>query len=144
MEATGFIEPQTTAAAREHHRECELMAADVVREVALALGIDGEAYRERVTDEVVRTAQDAIFGALLRVQTGTVADFDAATSSNSYSDYTVQMEGSEHVDGRAWHVSPCAEAIAVVSFDTEPQAAIATVRRQAYGRIYRPLLRDDA
>lgn len=143
MESVGFIAPDTAAAAREHHDQCAPVARELVREIAIALGIDGEEYKDRVTESVVRTAQDAVFGSLLRVHVGSAAEFDDWCAEPPYDGFGVRLEGSEHVDRRAWHAAPFAEQVAAVTFDAERTAAVSTVRRQAYGRIYRDVLHGD-
>lgn len=142
MDSVGFIAPETAAAAREEHERCHPTARELVREIAIAMGMDGDEYRDRVTDEVVETAQDALFGSLLRVRTGTADEFAGWLADAGYDESAVRVEGSEHVDGRAWHAAPATGEIAAVTYNEQVDAAVSTVRRQAYGRIYRELLYD--
>ena len=46
---------------------------------------------------------------------------------------------SENVDNVAWHAPPFADAVAA-TFQNEEDAAVETLRRQAFGRVYRELL----
>ena len=111
-------------------------AQTVVREVAKAMAFDREEYDERVTGDVVETARDALFANLLEVHVGTRTEFEDWCEDY---DGEVTTVGHEAVDRVVWHVGPTDEAVAA-TFQNETQAAIATLRRQAFGRLYRDLL----
>jgi len=53
----------------------------------------------------------------------------------------VTVAGSDNVDRVVWHAFD-GEAVAA-TFQQEEQAAISTLRRQAFGRLYRPLFYED-
>ncbi len=133
----GLLAPDTAAAARERHEACGPAAATVVREVARAMGFDRDAYRERVTDEVVETARDALFASLLRVRVGPRSAYEAWRAAY---DGEVAETGSPDVDRVAWHVAPTG-AVAT-TFHADREAAVGTLRRQAFGRLYRPAFEE--
>lgn len=138
METRGFLAPATKADSREAFEELGPMARTVTSEVAKAMGFERAEYRDRVTDEVVGTAREALFASLLVVHVGNQAEFESWLDDAE--DLTVHLEGNRNVDQRAWHPVPPADAVAAVTFHDEPDAAVATVRRQAFGRFYRSLL----
>lgn len=138
METHGFLAPDSAAAAREAFEDLGPAAQTVTSEVAKAMGFEREEYRERVTEAVVATGREALFASLLRVHVGSAESFE--TWLEDRDDMTVNLEGNEHVEQRAWHPVYPADAVAAVTFHEEPDAAIATVRRQAFGRFYRPIL----
>ena len=111
-------------------------AQTVVREVAKAMAFDREEYDERVTGDVVETARDALFASLLEVYVGTRAEFEDWRETY---DGEVTTVGHEAVDHAVWHVGPNDEAVAA-TFQNEEAAAVATLRRQAFGRLYRELV----
>jgi len=111
-------------------------AQTVVREVAKAMAFDREEYDERVTGDVVETARDALFASLLEVYVGTRAEFEDWREAY---DGEVTTVGHEAVDHVVWHVGPNDEAVAA-TFQNEEAAAVATLRRQAFGRLYRDLV----
>jgi len=141
METRGFLAPETRADTVDAFESMEPAAQTVTKEVAKAMAFDREEYRDRVTEEVVTTARDALFASLLEVHLGSKAEFEQWTAGHG--DLAVNLEGNEHVDRRAWHPIPAAEAVAAVTFHEQPDAAVATVQRQAFGRFYRELLDQD-
>ncbi|SEH58461.1 hypothetical protein SAMN05192561_10960 [Halopenitus malekzadehii] len=142
METRGLIAPETIAAARDHYEEAGPAAQVVVRETAKSMSFDAAEYDERVTGEVVETARDALFASLLEVH---VADRDAfdewLADTDRYASEDVELLGSEHVDRIVWHAAPFAESVVAATFHEEEAAAIGTLRRNAFGRIYRDQLR---
>jgi hypothetical protein len=141
MDTRGLLAPETAAAARDHYETLGPAAQTVTKEVAKAMAFDREEYRDRVTTDVVGTARDALFASLLRVQTGTREEFEEWLESHS--GLAPHVEGSDHVDRRAWHPVPFADRVAAVTFQNEPAAAVGTVQRQAFGRHYRPLFEES-
>ncbi|MFC3960318.1 DUF5809 family protein [Halovivax cerinus] len=141
METRGLFAPETVEEAREYFEAVGPAAQTTVREAARVMGFDREEYADRVTSEVVTTARDATFASLLEV---TVADREAFDDWRATYDGDVQVNGHEAVDNVAWHAGPAGEAVAA-TFQDEPDAAVATLRRQAFGRMYRELfeLVDD-
>jgi len=137
VDVEGPIAPATAAAARERYEALAPAAQTVVREVAKAMSFDREEYAERVTGEVVGTARDALFASLLEVRVGSREAFE---SWREEYDGSVHVTGSENVDRVVWHAGPDGEAVAA-TFYQERDAAVATLRRQAFGRLYREVVR---
>ncbi len=138
METRGVLAPETRPDAREAFEELGPAAQTVTSEVAKAMGFERTEYRNRVSEEVVATAREALFASLLVVHVGSATSFESWLDEAG--DPEVQLEGNRHVDRRAWHPVEPAEAVAAVTFHEEPDAAVATVRRQAFGRFYREIL----
>jgi len=137
METEGVFDPETLAAAREAYESVGPAARTAVRETATAMDFDREEYETRVTSDVVETARDAIFASLLAVR---VADCEAFDSWRADADVDVTVLGSPDVDRVVWHVAPFADAAVAATFQAEREAAVATLRRQAFGRLYRDRL----
>jgi hypothetical protein len=132
METTGRLAPSDPDDARAAYEALATPASVVTKEVARALEI--EDFQERVSAEVVATARDAIFASSLAVSVGTRAEFE---------DWRVEFDGevveagNENVENVVWHDF---ESVAVAAtFQNEQEAAVATVRRQAFNRLYRDL-----
>ena len=134
MESIGRLDPDSPGAAWDAYEELGPTAQVVVREVARAMEFDGEEYDRRVDGDVVATARDAIFASLLSVRVGTDEEFAAWREDF---DGPVDVEGSEHVDHVVWHAFDGEAAAA--TFQEEREAAVATLRRQAFGKLYKPL-----
>jgi hypothetical protein len=134
MHTEGTFAPETVGAARERYESLGPTAQVVVREVARAMGFDREEYRDRVTEEVVLTARDALFAGTLAVDVGTREEFESWRE-----DYEgeVHVAGNENVDHVAWHAPPFAGEAVAATFQNEESAAVGTLRRQAFGRLYR-------
>ncbi|WP_254864562.1 DUF5809 family protein [Halovivax gelatinilyticus] len=138
METAGFFAPDDAAEASDYYEGVGPAAQTTVREVAKAMEFDREEYRERVTGDVVETARDATFASLLEVAVGTREEYEAWRETY---DGDVHEMGHEAVDNVAWHAGPEDEAVAA-TFQNEPEAAVATLRRQSFGRLYRPLFEE--
>lgn len=136
MHTVGTFTPASVEETRDRYAEVGPAARTVVREVAKAMAFDREEYDDRVTSEVVETARDALFASLLEVHVGTRTEFEEWRESY---DGEVTVTGHENVDNVVWHAGPTDEAVAA-TFQNEEEAAIATLRRQAFGRIYRKLI----
>ena len=136
METTGQFSFTSVEEARETYESVGPAAQTVVREVARAMAFDREEYDDRVTSEVVETARDALFASLLEVQVGSREAFEDWREAY---DGEVTVTGHESVDRVVWHVGPTGEAVAA-TFQNEEEAAVATLRRQAFGRLYRDLV----
>jgi len=130
--------PETVEEARERYENVGPAAQVVVRETARAMGFDGEEYDRRVTSEVVETARDALFASLLVVHVGDRAEYEAWRGAHP--DYEVREVGSENVERVVWHAAAFAGEVAAATFQEERAAAVGTLRRQAFGRIYRDRL----
>lgn len=131
----GDVAPEDAAAARDRYRALAPLAETVVREATSAMGFDREEYEERVTPEVVTRVQEALFAARLEVHVGTRAEFDAWADDRD----DVVVLGAEAVDHVAWHDPSFGDAVAA-TFQNEEDAAVDTLRRQAFGRVYRDVL----
>ncbi|MCL9812830.1 DUF5809 family protein [Natranaeroarchaeum aerophilus] len=136
MHTTGLFSPDDEAEAVETYDSLGPAAQTVVKETAKAMAFDADEYDERVTGDVIETARDALFASLLSVQVGTVEEFEAWCEDF---DGDVEVRGSEHVDNVVWHVAPGERAVAA-TFQSEERAAVGTLRRQAFGTIYRELV----
>lgn len=141
VERDGVFEPADAAAAREAYATVGGPAREVVREVAKAMEFDATEYGERVTGGVVETARDALFASLLVVHRGSRAAFD--DWCDAHLDLTPAVAGSDDVANVAWHPAPVADRVVAATYQNEPEAAASAVRRQAFGRVYRPLFEDD-
>jgi hypothetical protein len=141
MDIKGEYAPATAGAARERYDALGSTAQVVVKETARAMAMDADEYDERVTSEVVETARDALFASLLEVRVGTRAEYEDWLADRS--DYEATEVGSEHVDNVVWHAAPATETVVAATFQDERRAAVGTLRRQAFGRVYRPLVTAD-
>jgi hypothetical protein len=136
MHTLGTFAFESATQAREAYQSVDPAARTVVRETAKAMAFDREEYSERVTDDVVETAHDALFASLLEVTVGTREEYEEWRDTY---DGEVTETGHEQVDNAAWHVGPEGGAVAV-TFQSKGAAAVATLRRQAFGRLYQELL----
>lgn len=139
METVGYVLPETEAEVREIFDELEPAAHEVVGAIARRLP-DAWDPEHGVPEDAYRTGHEALFGSLLVVTTAAMEDFESWSTDGPYADYTVDIEGSEHVDHVAWHAAPATEKIIATTYQDERSAAVATLRRIAWGRVYRPLL----
>ena len=140
MDTEGDLSPESLADARAAFEAAGPTAKQVVREAAKAMEFDREEYRERVTGEVVERARNVLFADRLAVNVGTRREFDAWV--DDHPDYEVTLVGSPDVDRVVWHVAPFADAVAAATFHDERDAAVGTLRRQAFSRLYRPRFED--
>lgn len=135
METHGFLAPEDEAAARDRYEAVGPAAQTVVKETAKAMEFDREEYGERVTGDVVETARDALFASLLEVQTGTREEYEEWLEGR---DREVLEHGNENVENVAWH-DALGESVVSATFQEKEEAAVATLRRQAFGNVYRDL-----
>lgn len=138
METEGTLAPGTVTAAREAYEDLGPAAQVTTREATKAMGFDRSEYRERVTSDVVETVRDALFASLLRVHVGAREEFDDWL--DDHPDYEADVAGSDNVDRVVWHPVPFAgdDGVAVAAtFQDEREAAVGTLRRRAFGRVYR-------
>ena len=133
MHTEGTFAFESAEDARAKYESVGPTAQTVVREVAKEMAFDREEYDERVTGDVVETARDALFASLLEVHVGSRQEFEDWCEDY---DGEVTTVGHEAVDRVAWHAGPDGEAVAA-TFQDEEAAAVATLRRQAFGRLYR-------
>lgn len=134
VETAGWLAPDSPEDAREVYESMGPIAQVVTREVAKAMAFDREEYEKRVTGEVVETARDALFASLLEVRDGSHEELEEWRADY---DGGCEVMGSENVDRVVWHAFD-GEAVAA-TYQNEPDAARSTLRRQAFGRLYRPV-----
>lgn len=138
MDSEGVFGPETVGEARQYYDAVGPAAQTVVREITRGMSFDSGEYDRRVDSAVVERARDAIFASLLEVTVGTAAEFDAWREANPA--YEVTQTGSVNVENVAWHAADTTETVVATTFQEERGAAVATLRRQAWGEVYRPLL----
>lgn len=137
MESVGVFAPETEAEAQRRYEELVPTAKGVVREVARAMSFDTDEYSDRVTDDVIDTAHEALFASLLEVQVGTREEFQ---SWQADTEREVVELGHENVDNAVWHAPPFAETVVMATYQNEQDAAVDTLRRQVFGRLYKEIL----
>lgn len=137
METRGTFAPETRAEALERYEEVGPVAQVVVREATKAMSFGADEYDERVTPEVIRTARDATFAELLAVHVGESGEFDTWLADSEFDDEDVTRIGSDNVDNVVWHPIPFADTVIAATYQEEPDAAASTLRRNAFGRVYR-------
>lgn len=138
VEREGTLAPETVAAAREAYASLVATAKVVTREAAKAMAFDRAEYADRVDEDVIASVRDALFASLLAVRVGDRAAFEAWCDANP--EYEPVVEGSEHADRVVWHAPPFADRVVAATFVDEREAAVGTLRRQAFGRLYRDVL----
>ncbi|MCQ4333078.1 hypothetical protein KM295_06115 [Natronomonas sp. F2-12] len=140
-ETHGTFDPASWADAERRYEAVGSTAQVVVRAVAKAMEFDREEYDRRVDADVVETARQALFAETLAVRVADRAAFDSWRE-----DYgaDVHVAGSDAVGNVAWHASAPAGAAVAATFENEPEAAVGTVRRMAFNRLYRDRLTGDA
>lgn len=138
METEGFILPETRDDARERYAALEPVAREVIRASARQMQFDATEFRERITDGTYQTAQDAMFASILRVH---VASREAFADWKAEYEGEVTELGGELVDNVAWHAPPWSDRTVATTFQDEREAAVSTLRRQAFGELYREVIR---
>jgi hypothetical protein len=133
MDTEGRFSPETLEHARERYEELGPTAQVLVKEVAKAMGLDAETYEENVTAEVIETARDVLFAESLVVTIGTSEEFESWCDE---SDREIEIIGAENVDNVAWHAPSFTQEAVAATFQSERRAAVGTLRRQAFGRLY--------
>lgn len=142
METEGSLSPESVDDARAAFDAAGPTAKQVIREAAKAMEFDREEYRERVTGAVVERARNVLFADRLAVTVGTREEFDSWVADHP--DYEVTRFGSPDVDRVVWHVAPFADEVVAATFQNERDAAVGTLRRQAFSRVYRPRVGEEA
>ena len=142
METRGVFAPETAHAAATRYEQLGPTARVVVRETAKAMSFDADEYDERVTGAVVETARDATFAELLVVHLADRDAFDAWLADSDFGDDDVVQLGSANVDRVAWHPVPFADTVVATTYQDRPTAAASTLRRAAFGRVYRDALAE--
>ncbi len=141
METEGLFAPETEAEARARFELLAPAASEVVRAVAQQMAFDTEEYEQRVTGEVVETAREALYASLLEVYIGDRDTYEQWCGDHECDPVEV---GSQNVDRVVWHAAPFAETAIAATFQDERDAAVATLRRQAFGRLYSDILGEKA
>jgi IMP cyclohydrolase len=137
MHTDGRFAPTTEEAARERYAALGPTAQTVVREVATAMDFEKDEYDERVTSAVVGRARNALFASSLEVSVGEREEFDDWRADNPGHEFHVI--GNENVSHIVWHAPAFTETAVAATFADEERAAIETLRRQAFGQLYRDL-----
>ena len=140
METFGYVLPETESEAQAVFEELEPASREIVGAVTRRLDVEADTLDMLVTEEVYQTAHEAMFGSLLVVTTGSESAFESWRTQPPYDAFTVTMEGSDNVDNVAWHTAPVADTVIGATYQDEREAAVATLRRIVWGKIYRPLL----
>jgi hypothetical protein len=133
MDTRGTFAPESASEASERFEQIGSTAQVLVRELARAMDFDAGEYEERVTPDVVATAREVLFAEQLRVSVGSYEEFEAFRAAT---DAEVEVIGTENVENVAWHAPPFSEVAVAATFQDEADAAVGTLRRQAFGRIY--------
>ena len=141
VETEGYLAPETVAAARDRYAETVPTAKTATREAAKAMGFDRAEYDRRVTSDVVASVRDAVFASSLRVR---VADGETFDEWRAETDAEVVLVGNDSAPQVVWHAPGFADQAVAATFGDEREAAVATLRRQAFGRLYRELFDEDA
>ncbi|MFC7058012.1 DUF5809 family protein [Halovenus salina] len=137
METDGLFAPETAAEANAQFETLAPAASEVVRAVAKEMGFDTGEYDDRVTGEVIETAREALYASLLEVRIGDREEYYEWCDDHECEPVEV---GSQNVDRVVWHAAPFAETAVAATFQEEREAAVATLRRQAFGRLYADML----
>ena len=137
MHERGWFAPETTEAVRERHDALGSTAQVLLKEVAKAMAFDESEYERRVTPDAVETAREVMFAGDLLVRVGSRAEYDAWLADR---EYDVTEHGSPNVSRVAWHAAPFAGEVVAATFENETAAAVETLRRQAFGAVYREVL----
>lgn len=141
MDTEGTLSPATPAEARTEYESLIPTAKVVTREAAKAMSFDSSEYADRVTADVIASVRDALFASLLEVHVGDREAFDSWCVDNP--DYEPVVTGSENAERIVWHAPAFADRAVAATFNDEREAAVGTLRRQAFGQLYREHLETD-
>jgi len=137
MHTRGSLAPETVDEARERYETLGSTAQVLLKQVAKAMSFDESEYERRVTPEVIETAREVLFADDLRVHVGTRQEYEAWLEDR---EYETTEHGSPNVTRVAWHPAPFAGEVVAATFEHETDAAVETLRRQAFGGLYREVL----
>jgi len=138
METEGLFEPETRERVQERYSGLAPAADEMVRAATRAMAFDTEEYDERVTDEVRAAAQQALFASLLAVRVGTRAEYERWRESHEGELFEI---GSDDATNVVWHDPPWTGDAVAATFRNERGAAVATLRKQAFGHLYSEVVR---
>lgn len=141
VETEGYLAPATAAEARARYAEAVPTAKTATREAAKAMSFDREEYEQRVTSDVVGAVRDAVFASSLRVR---VADRETFESWAADADHEVARVGHGDAPRVVWHAPGFTDTAVAATFGEKREAAVGTLRRQAFGRLYREVVGDGA
>ncbi len=137
MQREGVFAPDSPEEAYGRYASLEPASSEILGAVTRQMGFDSGEYDRRVTGTVRETAQDALFASLLEVRVGTREEYESWRSQH---DAEIIETGAESVDSVAWHVGPTGTAV-TATFQSEREAAVSTLRRQAFARLYSEVVR---
>lgn len=141
MESEGLFAPETEDEAQGQFELLAPAASEVVRAVAKGMEFDSEEYDERVTGDIIDTAREAMYASLLEVHVGDREVYEEWCDDHDCE--AIEM-GHPEVDRVVWHAAPFAETAIAATFHDERDAAIATLRRQAFARLYTDILGEQS
>ncbi len=141
VETEGTLTPETVAEARAEYESLVPAAKAATREAAKAMSFDRAEYDERVTPDVIASVRDALFVSLLTVHVGSREAFE--TWREDHPGYETVLAGSGNAECVVWHAPPFADRAVAATFNEERGAAVGTLRRQAFGRLYRDRLPES-
>jgi hypothetical protein len=141
MDTEGTLSPATPAEARTEYESLIPTAKVVTREAAKAMSFDSSEYADRVTADVIASVRDALFASLLEVHVGDRQAFDSWCEDHP--EYEPVVTGSENAGRIVWHAPAFADRVVAATFNDEREAAVGTLRRQAFGQLYREHLETD-
>ncbi|ERG88257.1 MAG: hypothetical protein J07HX5_00400 [halophilic archaeon J07HX5] len=141
MKTKGVFAPESSTAAQRRYADLETAVEATIKAAGREQAATGAEYDTLITDAALATAHDALFAALLEVQVGARTAFE---NWRAWTAHEVTVVGAEGVDNIAWHAPAFADQAVALTFQDERAAAVGTLRRQAFGRLYRPLLETGA
>jgi hypothetical protein len=138
MKTEGVYASSTIEQAQEQYESLGSTAQVVVKETAKAMDLSTEEYDKQVTSDVIETARDALFASLLEVTHSSRDEFESWRADHP--ETTVELLGNDNVDRVVWQHTPFADTTVAATYQTEPDAAAATIRRHAFSELYKPHL----
>jgi hypothetical protein len=138
MKTEGLLEPETRERVQERYDGLASAADEMVRAATQAMAFDTEEYDERVTDEVRAAAQQALFASLLAVRVGTRAEYERWRESHEGE--LVEI-GNDNATNVVWHDPSWTDDAVAATFRNERGAAVATLRKHAFGHLYSEVIR---
>jgi hypothetical protein len=137
MDTEGVFAPETADEARERFQSFESAANTALRTLGRELGMGTDEYTERMTEDVRLATQEAMFASLLEVHVGTRSEYETWLDDHEFEAVEV---GTESVDNVVWHAPGFADSAVAATFQSKREAAVGTLRTQAFGRLYRDVV----